>query len=202
MERWKRNVAGLLLVFALTYILYLVWLYVESGGTMVVSYELPESWFPLFVGVFTFGVAFFGGFLLTAVTREDLISRRSFLPQLLTLSVLFGFLSGVMATAMKSSTSRPFLLAVFLLGVALWITFARRHSKEIQAEEPITDEREELIELRSKALVSDAMITLLAVVLIGDIFGLWELNETPLYFLLATWGFAYLAGQLYYRKVM
>ncbi len=202
MERWKRKVASLLLVFTLVYGAYLLWLYSGSGGTMVVGYELPGSWFPLLVVVLTFGMAFLGGFLITALTREDLIAKRAFLFQLLALSILFGFLAGIMVTAMEWGEYRPFLLAVFLIGLGLWVAFARWHSREIQADAPITDEREEIIDLRSKAIVSDAIITLLAAMLIGDTFGLWKLDETPTYLLLAVWGFSYIASQLYYRRVM
>ena len=202
MERWKRNVASLLLASALVYGAYLLWLYRASGGSMVVNYELPESWFPLLVVVLTFGTAFFGGFLITALIREDLISERAFLFRLLALSILFSFLAGIIATAMGSGEYRPFLLAVFLIGLGLWVAFARWHSREIRTEAPITDEREEMIGLRSKAVVSDVIITLLATMLIGDAFGLWKLDETPLYLLLAVWGFSYLGSQLYYRRAM
>ena len=202
MERWKRNVASLILVSALVYGVYLLWLYRVSDGSMVVSYELPESWFPLLVVLLTFGTAFFGGSLIMALTREDLLSERAFLSRLLALSILFAFLAGIMTTAMDSEEYKPFLLAVFIIGLALWVAFARWHSREIPAEAPITDEREEMIGLRSKAVVSDVVVTLLAAMLIGDSFGLWKLDETSLYLLLAVWGFSYLASQLYYRRAM
>lgn len=68
----------------------------------------------------------------------------------------------------------------------------------------ITDEREEEIDLRSRALAGDALVVIIAILLLGTSFNGFpriSLHGMTLYLLVA-YGIAWLGARLYYRRVM
>lgn len=130
MERWKRNVLGLLLISALVYGTYLLWLYEASGGTMIVSMEMPEWTFPVFVGVFIFAVAFGGGLFGRATENPDFLRDGSSSAQLLILSALLGLLSAVWAFQMTGylSTIQTVIITVFIIAAFALVARGKKRS--------------------------------------------------------------------------
>jgi|GEM_PF-6769042 len=199
MERWKRNVIGLISIAGLTYALYLLWLYRASGGTMTVSYTLPEWEFPLFVGAFMFGVAFVGGWGIMTITDPELAEKRETVLGLFMLGVLLGALSTIWAFYMGGYLGKlPCALLTFAV-VAAWALVFRAWGSSAAQEEPITDERLELIELKSWAAAGRNMTIVAAMSLLLANFHLWNPDAETLSFLLVfTWSISMIGARIYY----
>ncbi len=203
MERWKRNVLGLLLAFAMVYAIYLAWLYEVSGGTMVVSSNLPEWTFPLFVGVIVFGVAFIGGWGLLTITDSEMTEKREVILQLLSLGVFLGTTSAIGAFIMTGYLKRTPGALLVLAVVVSWALLLRVKRAPLTPEEPLTDERVELIELKSWAMVGRSMTSVASIVLLLVLFHLWNPDtETLSILFMLTWAISMTGAGIYYRGRM
>jgi len=199
MERWKRNVLGLLLVFALMYAFYLLWLYRGSGETMVVSSTLPEWEFPFFVGAFVFGIAFVGGLVGIAMTDADMLKRRGAVLSALALTLLLGAISTIGAFIMTGYLERTLGLILILATVVLWAAILRVTRGRMESGVPLTDERLELIDLKSWALAGRNMTTMASITLLLALFRLWNPDAETLSFLLMfTWSISMIGARVYY----
>ncbi|WP_457751750.1 hypothetical protein [Thermococcus sp.] len=199
MERWKQNVIGLLVLFGIIYGLYLLALYEASGGTMTVSEEMPEWTFPLFVGVFIFGIAFIGGWAILAITDSEMAEKKQVILQLLSLGVLLGTTSTIGAFVMTGYLERTSGAVLILATVVVWALVLRAKSEAVNLKEPITDERTELIELKSWALAGQNMTFVASISLLLVLFHIWNPDaETLSFLLLATWSFSMIGARIYY----
>ncbi|NJF24727.1 hypothetical protein [Thermococcus sp. Bubb.Bath] len=204
MERWKRNVLGLLLISALVYGAYLLWLYEASGGTMTVSMEMPEWTFPILVGVFISAVAFGGGLFGTAIENPDFLRDGWGTAQLLVLSALLAALSTVWAFQMTGylSTIQTVITTIFIIVAAVLVV--RMKKEKLTPKTVITDERGEEIDLRSRALAGDTLVGIIAILLLGTSFKGFPRISTHAMTLypLAAYGIVWFGAKLYYRRVM
>ncbi len=203
MERWKRNVLGLLLAFSLVYAIYFVWLYEASGGTMVVSSNPPEWTFPLLVGVLVFGIAFIGGWGLLAITDSEMTEKREVILQLLSLGILLGTTSAIGAFIMTGYLKRTPGALLVLAVVVFWGLILRAKRDAVSPREPLTDERVELIELRSWAMVGMNMAFVASIVLLLILLHLWNpSSETLSILFMLTWSLSMIGAGIYYRGRM
>jgi len=199
MERWKRNVLGMFLIFGFVYAFYFVWLYRASGGTMTVSYTLPEWEFPFFVGAFVFGVAFVGGLVGAAMTDADMLKRRGAVLSILALAVLLGSISTIGAFIMTGYLERTLGIVIILATVVLWAAILRATRGRMEPNVPLTDERLELIDLKSWALAGRNMAMVASITLLLALFHLWNPDAETLSFLLMfTWSISMIGARVYY----
>ena len=204
MERWKRNVFLLFMLFAFVYGVYLLWLYRVSGNSMAVSYEMPEWAFPSLAGAIVFAVSFAGGFVWIALTNPDLSRERAGTAQLFLISLLLGVLSTVLAFWMTGFLSAPLALAVLVAVLAPILFAARKKHRALTPGVPITDEREELIELKGRARAGDVLLTVLAFGYLALSFG-WKIQvdaRTMFLTLITLYVVTWLIAGFHYRRVM
>ena len=203
MDRGKRNVLLLIMLFAVVYGAYLLWLYMYSGGSMTVSYEMPEWTFPIFVGAFIFTLAFGGGFAGLALTNPDLAGEGGIVFQLLFFSAILALVSSMMAFWKMGFVSFQEAL-VFLTAVLLpAILLARKRRDRFAPSAPVTDERDELIELKSRALAGDVLLTVLAFGYLTLSFGLKPRTDvrTTLFALMTLYIITWIAARFHYQRV-
>lgn len=199
----KRNVLLLVILSILAYGAYLLWLYLSSGGSMTVSYEMPGWTFPIFVGAFIFALAFGGGFAGLALTNPDLAGERCIVFQLLLFSVILALVSSVVAFWRMGFISFPETLVFLTAALLPVILLARKRRDRFTPNAPVTDERDELIELKSRALAGDVLLTVLAFGYLALSFGLkpWTDVRTTLFALMTLYMVTWIAARFHYRRV-
>jgi len=204
MERWKRNVLLLALLSALTYGIYLLWLYNASDGSMVVSYEMPEWTFPFLVGAIVFAISFGGGFVGLALTNQDLSKEKAGVLQISLISLLLGVLSTILAFWMTGFLSLPLTLVLLIASLTPILLVARARREKLTPSVPVTDEREKLIDLRSRALAGDILMTAVVILMLLATYDKsWKPDPQGLFlYLTAIWGVSWLAARVYYGRVM
>ena len=203
MERWKRNLLLLIMLSAVVYGAYLLWLYRVSGSSMVVSYEMPGWTSPFLAGVIVFAVTFVGGFVWLALTNPDLSRERAGTAQLFLVSLLLGALSTVSAFWMASFLSAPLALAVLVAVLAPILFAARKKHRALTPGIPITDEREGLIELKSQAAAGNFLLALIALGFIASSLysGFTFSPRTLLFALLGIYAVTWAIAEFHYRRV-
>jgi len=204
MKRWKRSVLFLIPLSILAYGIYLLWLYKASGGSMVVSYEMPEWMFPFLVGTIIFAISLGGGAVGLAFTNPDLLKERMGAIQLFLISLLLG-VSSTIATFWMAGFLSPLPTLVLLIGALIPILLVVRTKREkLTPSVPATDEREKLLDLKSRALAGDILMIAVAILMLLATFDKsWEPGFQGLSLdLMAIWSVSWLAGKVYYGRVM
>ncbi len=204
MKRWKREVFLLILLSAVTYVAYLIWLYRASGGSMVVSYEMPEWTFPSLVGAVIFAIAFGGGFAGLALTNPDLSKEKAGVLQLFLISLLLGAASTIIAFWMTGFLSIQLTLVLLTVALAPILLVARAKREKLTPSVPVTDEREKLIDIKSRALAGDILMTAVVILMLLATYDKsWEPGLQGLFLgLLALWAVSWLAARVCHGRRM
>ncbi len=200
MERWKREVLSLIFLSAVAYAAYLIWLYRASGGSMVVSYEMPEWTFPFLVGTIIFALSFGGGFAGLALTNPDLSKEKAGVLQLFLVSLLLGVASTIAAFWMSGFLSLPLTLILLTVALTPILLVARAKREKLTPSVPITDERERLIDTRSRALAGDILMSAVVILMMLATYDKsWEPDLQGLFlYLMTLWAVSWLAARIYY----
>jgi len=204
MERWKRNVLSLFPLFGMVYGAYLLWLYEGSGGSMVVTYEMPEWTFPFLAGMIVFAISFGGGIVGLTLTNPDLSREREGLLQIALLSLFLGVASTVVSFWMLGFLSPAVTLTLLAVTLAPILLVAKARRKMFTPSVPVTDERERFIWLKSRALAGDILMSSVAVLMLLSIFDKsWKPDLQALFLcLIAIWAVSELAARAYLERVM
>lgn len=204
MERLKRGVLSFILLSVVTYAAYLVWLYRESGGSMVVSYEMPKWTFPLVAGVLIFALSFGGGLAGLALTNPDLSKEKAGVLQLFLISLLLGVASTITAFWMTGFLSLLPTLVLLTVTLTPIVLVARTKREKLTPSVPVTDERERLIDIKSRALAGDILMSAVAILLLLSTFNKsWKPDPQGLFlYLMILWAVLWFAARVYYGWVM